>query len=57
MSEEESEQVRTEITDGKVVTHIFYGWNDLQLLFSKENSTLVGAVRKIVHNFEISTKR
>jgi hypothetical protein len=32
---------------------LFYGWNDLELLFSKEKLSLFGAVRKIVHNFEI----
>lgn len=32
---------------------LFYGWNDLELLFLKEKLLLFGVVRKIVYNFEI----
>lgn len=36
---------------------LFYGWKDLELLLSKEEFTPLTAVTKIVHNFEIGTKR
>lgn len=36
---------------------LFHGWKDLELLLLKEELTPLTAVTKIVHNFEIGTKR
>lgn len=54
--EEVSEQMRNRECTTKQWHTSFHGWKDLEILLSKEMLTLLVAVAKIVHSFEIGTK-
>lgn len=53
---EVSEQMRNRECTTKQWHTSFHGWKDLEILLSKEMLTLLVAVAKIVHSFEIGTK-